>query len=334
MPLVAPAIMLRLSDTQLTRRPLLVLVGPTAVGKSRVAVEVAKRLETEVLTADSRQVYRGMDIGTDKPGERERTDVPHRLIDVADPGEACNAGLFRRLAVQEIERLYQERRLPLVAGGTGLYVRALLRGLCDAPEANQEYRTRLAREAREKGCEVLYGRLAAVDPEAAARIHPHDVSKIIRALEVQHASGQPLSKAQEAHGFASDSFTPLLIGLTRRRDALYQRIDARVDEMIAKGLVDETKGLLARGCRPESGAMNGLGYRHAVAYLAGRCDHPDMVRWLKRDTRRFAKRQFTWFRKEPGLTWLPVDDEEPAQTAERVLDLTQAFLVGLEKGRT
>ncbi len=323
-----------LTTSQLAGRPLLVIVGPTAVGKSRVAMEVARRLETEVLTADSRQVYREMDIGTDKPSASERREIVHRLIDVVNPDEACNAGLYRRLAVQEIERLYGERRLPLVAGGTGLYVRALVRGLCDAPQADPAYRALLVKEAREKGSDALYARLATVDPSTAARLHPRDVSKVIRALEVHDVSGRPLSMAQEAHRFADESFSPLLIGLVRSREALYRRIDTRVDEMIANGLVQETQRLLARGCRAESGAMKGLGYRQTVGYLMGRYDHAEMTRLLKRDTRRFAKRQLTWFRKEPGVVWLQIDDEEPAQTADRIVEMTHAFLTELGKGRT
>ena len=202
----------RLTETQVRFKPVVVLVGPTAVGKSRVAVEVAKALETEVLTADSRQVYRGMDVGTDKPVPEERQAVPHRLIDLVDPAESFNAGLYRRQAVDEIERLYRDRRLPLVVGGTGLYVRTLLKGLCDAPPADPIVRAALRQEAKNQGYDRLYARLVDVDPEAAARLHPRDESKVIRALEVHQLSGRRMSEFQQEHGFAKRPFSALIIG--------------------------------------------------------------------------------------------------------------------------
>lgn len=313
------------------RRPLIVLVGPTAVGKSRVGILVAKALGTEILTADSRQVFRGMDIGMDKPTVAERQGVPHRLIDLVDPDQPFNVGLFRREAVKEIARLHGEGRLPLVVGGTGLYVRALLRGLWTGPGADWALRDRLTAEAREKGPDHLYRELSRVDPVSASRLHPHDAVKIIRALEVHRLSGRPLSDALEAHAFAEAAFSPLLIGLTRDREALYRRIEARVDEQLAKGLVEETRALLSRGYGRELGSMKGLGYRQLSAYLAGECPYDEAVRRLKRDTRHFAKRQFTWFRKEPGLTWLTIGDEEPMeQVAARVVERIERFLADVD----
>ena len=185
--------MRRLSQTQVRFNPVVVIVGPTAVGKSCVAVEVAKTFETEVLTADSLQVYRGMDVGTDKPVPEERQGVPHRLIDLVNPDESFNAGLYRRQALDEIERLYRDRRLPLVVGGTGLYVRTLLKGLCNAPPADPFVRTALQQEAKDQGHDRLYARLVTVDPVAAARLHPRDESKVIRALEVYQLSGRRIS---------------------------------------------------------------------------------------------------------------------------------------------
>lgn len=309
------------------KAPLVVIVGPTAVGKSRVGILVAQALRTEILTADSRQVYRGMDIGMDKPAPAERQGVPHRLIDLVEPDQPFNVGMFRRAAMTEIARLQRAGRLPLVVGGTGLYVRALLRGLWEGPGADWDLRERLAAEARDQGPEHLYRALSKVDPATASRLHPHDQVKIIRALEVHHLSGRPQSAAHEEHGFGEQAFTPLLIGLTRERAALYRRIEDRVEEQLAKGLVEETRTLLGRGYGRGLGSMKGLGYRQISAYLSGECAYDEAVRRLKRDTRHFAKRQLTWFRKEPGLLWLPIAERESTeQVAERVLQHIDAFL--------
>lgn len=312
-------------------RPLIVVVGPTAVGKSRVAVQVAQVLGTEVLTADSRQVYRGMDIGMDKPTMQERRGVPHRLIDLVEPDQPFNVGLYRRRALAEIGRLYSEGRIPLVVGGTGLYVRALVRGLWEGPSADWNLRERLMQEAsRAGGAEHLHRELARVDPDSAERLHPHDRVKIIRALEVHQLSGRPLSEAHREHAFAEAAFAPLLIGLTQDRGILYRLIEERVDAQLANGLVQETQRLLARGYGRQLGSMKGLGYRQIAGYLAGEYSYEEAVRRLKRDTRHFAKRQMTWFRKEPDLTWLSIAESEPAEkVSARILEQVERFLSGL-----
>jgi tRNA dimethylallyltransferase len=308
-------------------KPLIVLVGPTAVGKSQIAIQVAKVLETEVLTADSRQVYRGMDIGTDKPSLKERQGVPHRLIDLVEPDQPFNTGEFRRQAAVEINRLHQEGRVPLVVGGTGLYVRTLLHGLCEGPPADWEFRRSLERDADANGADWLYRQLTLVDPESARRLHPNDRVKIIRALEVYHLLGRPLSGEHRRHAFAAMPYAPLLLGLTRERQALYRRIDERVELELAKGLVEETRGLLARGYGRQLGSMKALGYKQVAGFLAGDYSYEEAVRLLKRDTRRFAKRQLTWFRREPGIRWMPIEDGEPAaRTAERVVAEARRFL--------
>lgn len=312
-------------------QPLVAIVGPTAVGKSHIAILVAQALGTEVLTADSRQVYRGMDIGTDKPSMKERLGVPHRLIDLVDPDQPFNAGEFRRLALAEITRLHGEGKVPLLAGGTGLYVRTVLRGLWEGPPADWEFRRSLEQKADAKGADWLYRKLTQVDPESARRVHPNDRVKIIRALEVHHLLGRPLSEEHKRHAFADRPFTPLLIGLTRERTSLYRRVDDRVELELAKGLVDETKRLMARGYGRHLGSMKGLGYKQMAGYLAGDYDYDEAVRRLKRDTRHFAKRQMTWFRKEAGVLWLSIEDmETPAQTADRILVEARRFLAQLK----
>lgn len=325
--------MFNLSEIQCQRRPLVVILGPTAVGKSRVAVQVANYFGTEVLTADSRQVYRGMDLGTDKPSIEERQGVPHRLIDLADPNEAFNAGWYRRVALAEIERLYAAKQLPLVVGGTGLYIRVLVHGLCPAPQADQSVRAELKKLSEEQGRNRLYAELAEVDPDAAARVHPHDEAKIIRALEVHRLTGAPVSAAHRQHGFHEAPFATLLIGLQRPKEELYRRIEERIDWQLSHGMVKETRSLLDRGHGRHLGSMKGLGYRHVAAHLAGEYDEAEMVRLFKRDTRRFAKRQMTWFRKEPGIHWMSIElDETPEQTTRRVVSCIEQFLGNPESG--
>lgn len=308
-------------------QPLVVLVGPTAIGKSRIAIEVAQALGTEILTADSTQVYRGMDIGTDTPSEEDRQGVPHRLIDLAEPDEPFNAGAFRRRVLPEISRLYEKGLLPLVVGGTGLYVRALLHGLWSGPPSDHALRGQLEEEARVRGGESMYQELGRVDPVTACRLHPRDTVKVLRALEVYRQTGTPLSKAHEKHGQEKTPFRALMLGLTMERGALYQRIDQRVDVELAKGLVEETRTLLAKGYSRGLVSMKSLGYRQMAGYLEGEYSFAEAVRRLKRDTRHFAKRQMTWFRKEPGLAWVEVHpDESVRSVSQRILMLIEGFV--------
>ncbi len=320
-----------LIEASTSSRPLVVLVGPTAIGKSRVAIEVAQALGTEVLTADSTQVYRGMNIGTDTPSEEERQGIPHRLIDLVEPDEPFNAGEFRRRALPEISRLHDNGLLPLVVGGTGLYVRALLHGLWSGPPSDHVLRGRLADEARVRGGESMYQELGRVDPVTARRLHPRDMVKVLRALEVYRQTGAPLSKAHEQHGQEDTPFRALVLGLTMERAALYQRIDRRVDVELAKGLVEETRVLLAEGYSRGLVSMKSLGYRQMAGYLEGDYSFAEAVRRLKRDTRHFAKRQMTWFRKEPGLAWVEVHaDESVRSVSRRILSLIEGFVHELQ----
>jgi tRNA dimethylallyltransferase len=319
--------MIRLSDQDVALRPLVVLVGPTAVGKSEIGVMVARALGTDLLTADSRQVYRGMDIATDKPTREQRETVSHRLIDLVDPDQRFNAGMYCRAAGKEIERLYGEHRLPLVVGGTGLYVRALVRGLCEAPQGDPTVRAEFLEEARLREEGYLHRQLAKVDPESAQGLHPNDEVKIIRALEVQRLLGRPLSDMHRRHRTAAPKWSPLILGLTRDREALYRRIEQRVDRLFMTGVVKETEGLLARGYGRELASMKGLGYRQVAGFLAGEYNFEEAVRLLKRDTRHFAKRQVTWFRREPGIQWMSIDDSDrPQRVADRLVACIQTFL--------
>ncbi len=308
-------------------KPVVAIVGPTAIGKSRIAIEVATRLHTEILTADSRQVFRYMDIGTDKPTPKEQKGIPHRLIDLVNPDQPFNVGDFRRHAIQEISRLHQSGLLPLVVGGTGLYIRGLLRGLCPGPPPDWNIREALAQEARIHGPNVLHQRLQRVDPDLAQRLHPNDQPKIQRGLEVYQILGKPLSHIHGSHQFMEQPYPFLLIGLDMERQALYRRIERRVEWEIEKGLVQETQDLLNRGYSRELGSMKGLGYRQFSGFLEGEYAYDEAVRILKRDTRHFAKRQMTWFRKEPNITWLSLAEEDiPTNATNRIIDHIEQFL--------
>ena len=310
-----------------THQPIVAIVGPTAIGKSRIGIEIAKVLQTEILTADSCQVYRGMDIGTDKPTLQERQGVPHRLIDLVDPDQSFNVGDFRRHALQEISRLHNQGLLPLVVGGTGLYIRCLLKGLCPGPPANWPIRQALTQEAMEKGWPFLHQKLQKVDPDLAKRLHPNDQPKVLRGLEVYHTLGTPLSKVQQQHQFQETPFPFLLIGLTMERQTLFRRIETRVEWEIEKGLMQETQRLMLQGYSRSLGSMKGLGYRQFAGYLAEEYSYDEAVRLLKRDTRHFAKRQMTWFRKEPEIHWITVEGSDiPGQAAEQILKTIQDFL--------
>lgn len=324
--------MIRLSDQDLAFRPLVAVVGPTAVGKSEIGVILARALGTEVLAADSRQVYRGMDIATDKPTLDQRQGVPHRLIDLVEPDQRFNAGMYREAALREIERLYGERKPPLVVGGTGLYVRTLVRGLCEAPQGDPAVRGELLDQARRREKGYLYRELTRVDPELALGLHPNDEVKIIRALEVQLLSGRPLSDVHRQHRAAAPSWSPLILGLMRDRQALYTRIEQRVDTFFTRGVVQETAELLARGYGRGLASMKGLGYRQVAGFLAGDYGYEEAVRRLKRDTRHFAKRQLTWFRREPGVVWVTVgDSEKPEHVTGTLLAHIEAFLTELRE---
>lgn len=282
------------------------IVGPTGVGKSEFALEAAGGLGAEIVNGDSRQVYRGMDIGTAKPTFAERRRIPHHLVDVRAPDDPLDAAAFADLARAEIAQIAARGRPVLVVGGSGLYLRALRGGIFTGAPASPELRRELASLAAHKGSVYLHERLGDVDPMSARRIMPADLQRIVRALEVYRLTGVPLSEHHARHRFAAGEYTTLLIALTLPRTELYERINQRFEAMLEAGLADEVRRLIAAGHGPGQAPLRVIGYKQIAAYLAGEMPLYRAVELAKRDTRRLAKRQMTWFRHEPGVVWLDV----------------------------
>ena len=298
---------------------MLIISGPTGSGKSELAVELASLLGAEILNADSMQVYRGMDIGTAKLPIPKRRGIPHHLIDIVNPDQEFNAALFRSHALPIIDDV-SRRDIPIiVVGGTGLYVKALLGGLFTCPPSQRELRRKLWEECEDKGSTYLYERLCGLDSKAAERIHPTDAVRIIRALEVLDLTGRPFSEVTVEHSFSDRRFSPLHLCLFVDREVLYDRINTRTLSMIDAGLVGEVEGLLATGYGPELKPMKAIGYRHIVGYLKGDWDLDEAVRLIQRDTRRYAKRQKTWFRADPEVVWVNPGDRP------EIIDMVRAF---------
>lgn len=298
----------------------IVICGPTGIGKTAVGIQLAEKMGGEIVSADSMQIYRYMDIGTAKPTADEQTRIIHHMIDIVDPDENFDAVRFAEMARDKVMQLLQRGVMPLVVGGTGLYIKALLQGLFQSNPVDPKTRERLMKEAAENGSGILYDRLKRVDPNTADRLHPNDTYRIIRALETIESTGRSISEHQQEHGFADAPFNALKICLQIDRQKLYERIDKRVDMMIEEGLVDEVKKLLGMGYSADLKSMQSIGYRHISEFLEGRLPWDECVRTLKRDTRRFAKRQFTWFGADQQIQWY-----EPDQLNE-IARLVEGFL--------
>ncbi len=301
-----------------TLRPKIVIIlGPTGTGKTDLSLKLAPELAAEIISADSMQVYRFMDIGTAKPSPEERARVRHHLIDIVDPDEEFNAALFAEKAGEIIRRLGAEGKAVLVVGGTGLYIRALTGGLIEGPSPDRELRRRLREDLKKFGAAHLHERLKERDTLAASRIGVNDAVRIIRALEVLERGGVSISKKQQAHGFQQRQYDFLKIGLQLPRQELYDRINRRCEEMIGRGIVDEVRNLLERGYEKRARALHSLGYRHIIGHISGRRTLEEALRLMQRDTRNFAKRQITWFRADKDIEWFSPRAEEPILTRVR-----------------
>ncbi len=291
------------TNDQLTAPAVVIICGPTGIGKTSSAIDMARRFAGEIVGADSMQIYRGMEIGTAKPTPEERVAVPHHMIDIVDPDEPFNAAMYADMAGSIVSALAKRDTIPFVVGGTGLYIKSLLHGLFEEAPVDPALRTRLKQEAAQDR-NSLYRKLAAADPETAARVHPNDTYRIIRALETLASTGSTISQQQKKHRFQPVRFNALKICLDMDRKMIYDRINARVDSMIENGLLAEVQGLLDRGFRPHLKSMQSIGYRHMTDYLHGNAGWEETVNLLKRDTRRYAKRQLTWFRADAEMVFL------------------------------
>lgn len=289
------------------KQPLIVLVGPTGVGKTAMSLGLAERFMAEIISMDSMQIYTHMDIGTAKATADERAAVPHHLLDFVDPRCDYNTNTFVMDTTRVAHEIAGRGNIPMLVGGTGLYLQALLFGLIDIPAIPPSIREKIQLRITLEGNQVLHDELAVLDPESAQRVHVNDTQRLIRGLEIHAATGVSWSSFLKTQPRSDSEFAPILVGLRREREELYARIERRVDQMLGDGLLDEVKWLLAHGYGPELGPMQSIGYRHMVEFCLGHWSWEEAVRLLKRDTRRYAKRQFTWFR-DKGITWFHPDD--------------------------
>lgn len=287
------------------KKPLIILTGPTAVGKTALSIKMAQQINGQMISADSMQVYRHMDIGTAKISIEEMQGIPHYLIDVLEPTEEFNIVRFQQMAKAALEQIYAAGAIPIVVGGTGFYIQSLLYDI-QFEESNEDtgYRDALQQLATDRGPEYLHRLLAEADPAAASGIHAHNVKRVIRALEFYHQTGTRISEHNEEQRKRTSPYQFLYFVLNDDRQALYARIDQRIDQMLEAGLVTEVRMLKDMGCTRDMVSMQGLGYKEILDYLEGRCTLDDAIYILKRDTRHFAKRQLTWFRREPDVIWL------------------------------
>ncbi len=299
-------------------KPLIVIVGPTAVGKTRVAVQFCRKfpVPTEIISADSMQVYKILDIGTDKPGASTRKEIPHHMIDFVAPGEAYSVGRYQKEAQEAILSVYAKEKLPLVVGGTGLYINALIYdfSMGKLPQRTQ-YREQLEERVQNEGLGFLYEELKKYDPSAARKIHPNDKRRIIRGLEVYYYTGEPISKQQTKR--YQSPYNLCTFGLYMEREKLYSLIEKRIDRMLAEGLLNEVQFLKDNGYKHTT-AMQGLGYKELNAYLEGEMGYQEAVKKFKKNTRRFAKKQLSWFRRDPNIEWIDLTNLSANEAANKI----------------
>ncbi len=300
---------------------LVVILGPTASGKSRLALQLAEMFNAEIVSADSMQVYRLMDIGTAKPTEYDRKKVPHHLLDMVFPDEDYTASRYEEDSARVIDDIHSRGKNIILVGGSGLYIKILTCGIFKGPAANWSLRRHLERLESEIGNGYLYERLKEVDPVSAARIHPNNKIRIIRALEVHYLTNRSMSQFQKEHAFSDKPYRTLKLGLWKEREELYMDIDNRVDLMVDSGIEDEARDLLEKGYEPSLKPMLGLGYKEMIAYLEGRYSFSEAVSKLKKNTRNYAKRQMTWFRNESDIEWFPYKE------SGRIVETIRRFLI-------
>lgn len=289
--------------------PLIVIAGPTGIGKTELAHEMAKKLSGEIISADSRQVYRYMDIGTAKPAQSLQQEVPYHLINIVNPDEDFTVADFKEKAEEVIKQVHQRNKLPFLVGGTGLYIKAITTGLFPSPSPSPAIRHELQLQSAEFGSTYLYDKLYKIDKEKAKKLNPNDTRRIIRALEVFYQTGLPISQLQK-HKTQKEDYNLMMICLNKDRDVLYHQINERVDRMIKEGLVDEVKTLLDMGYNENLISMEAVGYKQIIGYLRGDYGLDKAIEMIKRHTRNFAKRQLTWFRAEKRFRWFDTQEKD------------------------
>lgn len=306
--------------------PVIVIVGPTASGKTGVSIELAKLIDGNIVSADSMQVYKHMNIGTAKPDDDEMSGIIHYMIDVVEPDEEFSVARYRKMALDCISHILELKKRPIVVGGTGLYINSLIHNISFSETIrDEELRDKLKREAEEKGNRYLHDKLMDVDPQAAAKIHENDVKRVIRALEVYEHTKLPISKHVQVSRLEPPEYDYILFGLNWDREKLYNRIEKRVDAMLQEGLIDEVKGLIQMGYDAGNTGMQAIGYKEVLKYLKGEYTLDETKYILKRDTRRYAKRQLTWFRRLEGINWIDVDENSDYKTtAKKIIDVCLA----------
>ena len=308
-----------------TKKTLFILVGPTAIGKTSVSIELAKRLNGEIISADSMQIYEGMDIGTAKITESEKEGIMHYLIDEVKPDEEFSVSDFQKKANQYIDEISEKGKLPMVVGGTGLYINSLIYELdFTTSVSNWELRDRYTNEAEQYGNEYIHDKLREVDPVSADRVHLNDTKRIIRALEVFEETGSPMSESYKNFRALNDKFNLVMIGLTMDREKLYERINKRIDIMLESGLIDEVKGLIGNGYDQHLTSMKGIGYKEVIKYLKDEFTLDETIEVLKRESRRYAKRQLTWFRRESQIHWIDVEQLDSEEVLTDIINYTNS----------
>lgn len=296
---------------------LIIILGPTAVGKTKLSIDLAKRLSTEIISGDSMLVYKGFDIGTAKPTKKEMAGVKHHIIDILEPWQSFNVSDFQEKVKPLIKQLNDMKKIPILAGGTGLYIKSLVEGyVFNKTSRDNEYRLYLEKLAQKQGKEYVYNMLKQVDEKTAQRLHINNFNRIIRALEVYHSGKEQISQQNHYEATGNLVYNAYIIGLNRQRQHLYERINQRVDMMIDEGFIDEVKTLLVNGAKLDWQSMKGIGYREIASYLQGEMSLDKAIEEMKKATRHFAKRQFTWYKKMPYISWYDVEQ----LTAEKLLD--------------
>jgi len=295
----------------------LVLAGPTGVGKTDISIQIANRINCEIVSADSRQIYRFMNIGTSKPYKETLESVPHHFIDILNPDEDYSAGQYAKEAREVIQRIRESRKIPLVVGGSGLYIRALLNGFFGEDYRDESIRAQLNNRLKKEGALNLYSDLQRIDPQSAEQTHPNNVKRILRSLEVYYITGRPMSQIQKS-GEDPAPFPWIKFGLIMNRENLYERINGRVDQMFKEGLIEEVQDLLKNGYSPKLNSLNSVGYKEIIEYLDDDLDLENCVSLVKQNTRRYAKRQLTWFRRETDVHWVAI--ENPANFSSEIAE--------------